>query len=665
MNGEQNIKQLPKGWKWVKLGEVCLDKEGLRRGPFGSAIKKDFFVPNGYKVYEQSNAIYDDAFRGKYFLDEKKYQELINFNVQPGDLIVSCSGTLGRIAEIPKNAMPGVINQALLRVRLKKDIIEKKYFLYNFRSSQFQRKIFDQSQGTAMSNLVGIKDFKLIEIFLPPLPTQLAIVSKIEELFSELDKGIENLRLAQQQLKTYRQSVLKVAFEGRLTRGLNHDSFDLHDEHDLNIAAEPTIKYKTKKNQGNQDNPINHGSDKGDLPEGWKIIPLKDLAELITDGDHQAPPKSNEGVPFITISNINKESNKIDFSDTFSVLKEYYLNLKESRKPLKGDILYTVTGSFGIPVLIDYEKEFCFQRHIGLIRPLKTINQKWLYYLMLSPTVYFQARDTATGTAQKTVALNSLRNFQVPICTIAEQTQIVQAIESRLSVADKLEESITQSLQQAEILRQSILKKAFEGRLVVEKQVQPHKPKNEYFYQVQVLGLIAKASKKNNIAHGEMTIAKYAYLLDKIYNIPTYYNFQRWHLGPYPPEIKKAVNNKQFFTMAGGSIQLANETELFKYNIPNKENIEKAVNELSFAFSKFTDKERAYKTELLATVCKVVEDIQTTALAEVRASMKDWIINLKNASFKNKAEKFTEKETKRCLAFIAERKWDKKLLNIV
>ena len=193
---------------------------------------------------------------------------------------------------------------------------------------------------------------------------------------------------------------------------------------------------------------------------------LKESAKDISDGDHQAPPKSNTGVPFITISNVNKENNKINFSDTFSVSEEYFKKLKINRKPLKGDVLYTVTGSFGIPILIDFEKDFCFQRHIGLVRPLETTNQKWLYYLLQSPDVFNQAKSTATGTAQKTVALNSLRNFEVPYCKIEEQHQIVQAIESRLSVADKLEESTAQSFQQSEALRQTILKKAFKGRLV-------------------------------------------------------------------------------------------------------------------------------------------------------------------------------------------------------
>ncbi|WP_114784122.1 restriction endonuclease subunit S [Botryobacter ruber] len=423
---------IAKRWKLVKLKDLCKEKEGLRRGPFGSAIKKEFFVQDGYKVYEQSNAIYDDVERGRYFISEEKYQELINFNVIPGDLIVSCSGTLGRIAEIPSKAKPGVINQALLRIRLLDQVIFKKYFLYYFRSAAFQRKIFDQSQGTAMSNLIGIKDFKEIEVLLPSLSEQREIVAKLEELFSELDKGKEQLETARQQLKVYRQAVLKWAFEGRFTN--------------------PEVK-------------------EGELSEGWKWVKLKEVATDISDGDHQPPPKTTTGVPFITISNINKSTNTIEFSNTFTVSEEYYKNLKQNRKPTKGDILYTVTGSFGIPVLVDFEKDFCFQRHIGLIRPLETINQKWLFYLLQSPVVYHQAKATATGTAQKTVSLKSLRNFDIPFAPCEEQYQIVQEIESRLSVCDKVEETINQSLLQAETLRQSILKRAFEGKLVKASQM--------------------------------------------------------------------------------------------------------------------------------------------------------------------------------------------------
>lgn len=215
----ENIKdgELPSGWKLLKLKDITKEKDGLRRGPFGSAIKKEFFVADGYKVYEQGNAINDDPYRGKYFIDGKKYRELINFKVIPGDLIVSCSGvTLGRISEIPEDGKPGIINQALLRIRLKNDIIANKYFILHFRAAFFQKKIFDQSQGTAMPNLVGIKDFKEIELFVPTKEEQHQIVQEIETRLSVCDKLEETITTALKQSDALRQSILKKAFEGKL-----------------------------------------------------------------------------------------------------------------------------------------------------------------------------------------------------------------------------------------------------------------------------------------------------------------------------------------------------------------------------------------------------------------------------------------------------------------
>jgi type I restriction enzyme S subunit len=415
---------LPKEWKWMTLGELCLDKEGLRRGPFGSAIRKEFFVPKGYKVYEQSNAIYDDAFRGKYFLDEKKYQELINFNVQPGDLIVSCSGTLGKIAEIPNTALPGVINQALLRVRLKKDIIDKKYFLYNFRSAQFQKKIFDQSQGTAMSNLVGIKDFKLIEIFLPPKTIQQSIVSKIEELFSELDKSIENLDLAQQQLKTYRQAVLKWAFEGKLT---------------------------------------NENVKKGILPKGWKWKTIKEITSLLGDGLHGTPNYAENG-DYYFINGNNLSDGKIIFKKSTKRVgsSEYQKHKKVLNETT---ILVSINGTLGNTAFYNGEKVI-LGKSACYFNLTSEADKQYIRYILTSQRFLNYATETATGSTIPNVSLKAMREFKIPLPLIDEQKKIVQEIESRLSVADKMEETIIQSLQQAEALRQSIFKKAFEGKLI-------------------------------------------------------------------------------------------------------------------------------------------------------------------------------------------------------
>ncbi|MEY4978800.1 MAG: hypothetical protein RLZZ352_1070 [Pseudomonadota bacterium] len=196
-----------------------------------------------------------------------------------------------------------------------------------------------------------------------------------------------------------------------------------------------------------------------------EIVALSDLATDITDGDHMPPPKTAQGLPFITIGNIEKESRMIDFSNTFKVSHEYFDSLKPNKKPQCGDILYTVTGSFGIPVLIEDDTKFCFQRHIGLVRPRFDVDSSWLYYLLQSPQVFKQADHGATGTAQKTVSLKVLRGIRVP--RIAYQDQLVHAEKLRGIELEcrHLESIYRQKLTALEELKKSLLHQAFSGQL--------------------------------------------------------------------------------------------------------------------------------------------------------------------------------------------------------
>lgn len=161
---------------------------------------------------------------------------------------------------------------------------------------------------------------------------------------------------------------------------------------------------------------------------GWPLVKLAEVCSHITDGDHQPPPKAQTGVPFVTISNIGADR-RLDFSNTFFVSRSYFENLKETRRPQIGDVLYTVTGSFGIPVLVDFEREFCFQRHIALLRPSSSINGKFLSWALSSASVRKQAERAAVGAAQKTVSLKSLRQFEIPLPPLEEQRRIVAEIE--------------------------------------------------------------------------------------------------------------------------------------------------------------------------------------------------------------------------------------------
>jgi len=302
-----------------------------------------------------------------------------------------------------------------------KEIVDSKFLYY----SLFTIKIEDKGYA---------RHFQLLEkeLFpLPPKPTQQAIVFKIEELFSELDKGIENLHTAQQQLKTYRQSVLKWAFEGKLT---------------------------------------NENLKEGELPKGWKISELKSVVDKISDGPFGSNLKSvdyvDNGIRVIRLENIGE----LEFRDEYRTFITYekYETIK-NHTVSKGDIIFSsfISENIRTVILPDYIDKAVNKADCFLVRTSEhRINRKYLVYYFSTRAVYNQLVEEIHGATRPRINTTQLKATLIPIPSIKEQHDIVQAIEGRLSVADKMEESITQSLQQAEALRQSILKKAFEGRLV-------------------------------------------------------------------------------------------------------------------------------------------------------------------------------------------------------
>lgn len=173
----------------------------------------------------------------------------------------------------------------------------------------------------------------------------------------------------------------------------------------------------------------------------WEIIKLSECCRSIADGDHQPPPKAKSGIPFVTISNINR-SNKFDFSNTMYVPIEYYEKLDIKRKAQVGDVLYSVVGSFGIPVLITEDIPFVFQRHIAILRPSEKIDSKFLYYTMLNRDFYMQADVAAIGAAQRTVSLTALRNMQIALPPMGIQKRIVHKLSSYDSLIENNQKQI-------------------------------------------------------------------------------------------------------------------------------------------------------------------------------------------------------------------------------
>ena len=269
--------------------------------------------------------------------------------------------------------------------------------------------------------------------------------------------------------KALRQKILDLAIHGKLVPQDPNDEpasvlLERIKAEKERLIKEGKIK-RTKRSKAACDKPHYPF----ELPEGWEWCKLEDYVSSVTDGDHQAPPKVSNGVPFLVISNVASEF--IDFANTRYVPQDYYDAIQFDRKPERGDILFTVTGSYGIVVKVNTDKQFCFQRHIGLIKPI--IDNDYLVYALRSQYVKKLCDDLSTGTAQKTVGLDTLRSFLIPIPPLQEQKRIVESIEHCLLFVNCIEENKGNLQDTIKQTKSKILDLAIHGKLV------PQDPKNE------------------------------------------------------------------------------------------------------------------------------------------------------------------------------------------
>lgn len=411
------ILEIPSGWTLVRLGEIFNFVGG------GTPSKKNPDYWNGDVNWASVKDIkYRYLFNTEDTISESGLQNSSANIAIPGDVILITRINPGKSA-ITK--IRTAINQDLKIIKPKYDALPE-FVQYLF--SSIEKKCIALSCGTTV---LGISLFNLneFELLFPPLPEQHRIVAKIEELFSSLDKGMESLKTAQQQLKVYRQAVLKWAFEGKLT---------------------------------------NENVKDGELPKGWKWSNFENVCRKIGDVDHKMPNHIDKGdFPYLSTKDFTDDL-KLSFHSAKYISTADFLRLSRKVKPERGDIIFPRYGTIGKNILVETDREFLVSYSCAVIKPdNEMIDSKYLYYFSLSPLVKKEIIKYTVETTQANIGIESIKRFVLPLPgRIIEQRQIVSEIDTRLSVCDKLEETITQSLRQAEALRQSILKKAFEGKLV-------------------------------------------------------------------------------------------------------------------------------------------------------------------------------------------------------
>lgn len=363
------------------------------------------------------------------------------------------------------------------------------------------------------------------KILLPPLVVQNAILSKIEALFSDLDNGIANFKKAQEQLKIYRQAVLKKAFEGELTKVWREKQNHLPTAEELlkQIKEERQIHYNQQieewkkavkeweKNGSVGKKPLKPKkltelsklkdeaiAELPELPSKWVYDYLAYAGELAR-GKSKHRPRNDKKLfdgeyPFFQTGDVKAQKVLKHFTQTYNEV-----GLKQSKLWKKGTLCITIaaniaeTGFLGI--------DACFPDSIVGYNPYeKIVDARYIDYFFQSAKNKISA--FAPATAQKNINLTTLENLVIPFCSLEEQTQIVQEIESRLSVCDKMEQSINESIEKAEALRQSILKKAFEGKLLSEaeiaqcKQAADYEPASDLLKKIQAEKLAKEQEKK-------------------------------------------------------------------------------------------------------------------------------------------------------------------------
>jgi len=414
---------LPRGWAATTVAEVgAAGEQTVLTGPFGSNLGREDFTSSGVPVLTIGCLGTDGISKSKLLhVSPSTAKKLVSYRLRPGDFLFSRMASVGRAGIVPDDLDGALFNYHLMRLRLNGSTISSRLFFHYVRGSHLVREYLDAVSRGATRDGINTTLLLKMPVWLPPISEQRRIVAKIDSLSANSKRARDNLDHIPRLAGKYKQAILMAAFRGEL----GNDTARM-------------------------------------LPSSH----LKDLCISITDGDHQAPPKAANGVPFITIAAMNDGVIKLEKATRF-VPQSYGDSLKPSRRPAIDDILYSVTGSIGIPALVNVDDPFVFQRHIAILKPNRQkVSPNYLYRLLAAPQVMEQALAVATGTAQLTIPLAGLREFEIPSPALDQQIEISRRIENAFTWIDRLASEATSARKLIDRLDQAILAKAFRGELV-------------------------------------------------------------------------------------------------------------------------------------------------------------------------------------------------------
>ena len=412
---EQVPFEVPGSWVWCTLGDLAFYK----KGPFGSSLTKAMFVPKSndtYKVYEQKNAIQKDNTLGSYFITKEKYDSLIGFAIQPYDIIVSCAGTIGETYVLPQNSQEGIINQALMLIRLYSREIEQFYLLYF--DFILKEEAYKESKGTAIKNIPPFDVLKGFHIPLPPISEQQRILKEIEHWFSLIDiieRGKDDLQTTIKQAKS---KILDLAIHGKLVPQ------DPNDE-----PASELLKRINPKAEVTCDN-----GHKWKLPQSWCwakgrqiFLPMK-----------STKPHNDEFL-YIDIDSID---NKRQIINKIKSIKTANAPSRASRYTQKGDVVFSMVRPY-LRNIAKVSVDGCIaSTGFYVCSPIDDLNSEYCYYLMISDYVVTGLNQFMKGDNSPSINKSHIDEWLFPLPPFPEQKRIVQKIEKLFSLLDHIKKSL-------------------------------------------------------------------------------------------------------------------------------------------------------------------------------------------------------------------------------
>ena len=414
---EQDVPfEVSQGWVWCKLDDLAFYK----KGPFGSSLTKSMFVLKGdntYKVYEQKNAIQKNEKLGTYYISKEKYQELIAFAIQPFDIIVSCAGTIGETFVLPQEPMEGIINQALMLVRLYNRDIEKFYLLYF--DYILKEEAYKESKGTAIKNIPPFDVLKNFYIPLPPFSEQQRIVAEIERWFALIDTIEQGKVELQTAIKQTKSKILDLAIHGKLVPQDPND--------------EPAIELVRRINPKAQITCDNGHSRK--LPQSWTWVKGKNIF---------APMKStkptNEKFQYIDIDSID---NKRQIISEVKTIKTVNAPSRANRYTQKNDVVFSMVRPY-LRNIAKVTNDNCIAStgfYVCSSIP-QILHPDYCYYLMISDNVVNGLNQFMKGDNSPSINKGHIDEWLFPLPPLAEQQRIVQKIEKMFFILDDIQNAL-------------------------------------------------------------------------------------------------------------------------------------------------------------------------------------------------------------------------------